>query len=40
MAKPADPTRRRFSLELPVDLLDKIDALRAEWGIRSRGDIF
>ena len=40
MAKPADPTRRLFSLELPVDLLDKIDALRAEWGIRSRGDIF
>ncbi|MDP4707063.1 MAG: ribbon-helix-helix protein, CopG family, partial [Cyanobium sp. MAG_237] len=39
MAKPADPNRRRFSLELPVDLLDKIDALRAEWGIRSRGDI-
>jgi hypothetical protein len=39
MVKPADPTRRRFSLELPVDLLDKIDGLRAEWGIRSRGDI-
>ena len=39
MAKPADTNRRRFSLELPVDLLDKIDALRAEWGIRSRGDI-
>jgi len=39
MVKPADQTRRRFSLELPVDLLDKIDGLRAEWGIRSRGDI-
>ena len=40
MAKPADPNRRRFSLELPIDLLDKIDALRVEWGIRSRGDTF
>jgi hypothetical protein len=39
MAAPGDPQRRRFSLELPVELLEKIDALKAEWGLRSRGDI-
>lgn len=31
--------RRRVSLELPVEWLDKIDALKAEWGLRNRGDI-
>ncbi|MEX0587944.1 MAG: DnaJ domain-containing protein [Cyanobium sp.] len=31
--------RRRFSLELPVGLLEKIDGLKSEWGLRSRGDI-
>lgn len=39
MASPGDPQRRRFSLELPVALLEKIDGLKAEWGLRSRGDI-
>ena len=39
MAETEDPRRRRFSLELPVDLLEKIDGLKAEWGLRSRGDI-
>jgi hypothetical protein len=39
MAAAGDPQRRRFSLELPVDLLGKIDSLKAEWGLRSRGDI-
>ncbi|MDA0716628.1 MAG: J domain-containing protein [Cyanobacteria bacterium] len=39
MGKLTGANRRRFSLELPVDLVDKIDALRAEWGLRSRGDI-
>ena len=39
MAAPGDPLRRRFSLELPVELLEKIDGLKAEWGLRSRGDI-
>lgn len=39
MASPGDPQRRRFSLELPVELLEKIDGLKAEWGLRSRGDI-
>jgi hypothetical protein len=40
MGPEGDPLRRRFSLELPVDLLEKIDGLKAEWGLRSRGDIF
>ncbi len=31
--------RRRVSLELPVEWLEKIDALKAEWGLRNRGDI-
>jgi hypothetical protein len=31
--------RRRVSLELPVEWLDKIDSLKAEWGLRTRGDI-
>lgn len=39
MAAPDAPQRRRFSLELPVELLEKIDGLKAEWGLRSRGDI-
>ena len=39
MASSGDPQRRRFSLELPVELLHKIDSLKAEWGLRSRGDI-
>lgn len=39
MASPSDPQRRRFSLELPLELLEKIDGLKAEWGLRSRGDI-
>ena len=39
MAEKEDPRRRRFSLELSVDLLDKIDGLKAELGLRSRGDL-
>lgn len=32
--------RRRISLELPEDLLERVDQLKAEWGLRSRGDLF
>ena len=39
MAGREDPRRRRFSLELPVELLQKIDGLKAELGLRSRGDL-
>jgi hypothetical protein len=39
MAGTEDPRRRRFSLELPVALLEKIDGLKAELGLRSRGDL-
>lgn len=31
--------RRRVSLELPEKWLERIDALKAEWGLRNRGDI-
>jgi hypothetical protein len=35
----SDQTRRRISLELSADLLAWIDGFKAEWGLRSRGDI-
>lgn len=43
MAEPAhaDPSgkeRRRISLEIPLALIEQIDALRREWGHRNRGD--
>ena len=31
--------RINVKIELPLSLLAKIDDLRIEWGIRSRGDI-
>lgn len=31
--------RKRFSLGLSSELIDKIDALKSEWGLRSRGAI-
>jgi len=34
-----DSQRRRLSLELPVELIEKIDLLKSELGLRSRGDI-
>ena len=39
MADAAPTPRRRVNLELPVQLLEKIDGLKAEWGLRKRGDI-
>ncbi len=39
MTEEAAGRRRRVSLELPVEWLEKIDALKAEWGLRTRGDI-
>ncbi len=32
--------RKRISIELPADLLEHLDALKGEWGLRSRGDLF
>jgi hypothetical protein len=37
-AKAVAPGRRRISLELPADLVAKVDSLKSEWGVRSRGD--
>jgi metal-responsive CopG/Arc/MetJ family transcriptional regulator len=31
--------RINVKIELPISLLAKIDDLRIEWGIKSRGDI-
>ena len=39
MVEKSDQTRRRISLELSADLLAWIDGFKAEWGLRSRGDI-
>ncbi|MFY8148485.1 MAG: J domain-containing protein [Prochlorococcaceae cyanobacterium] len=39
MGDSASGERRRISLELPIELVSQIDALRGEWGLRSRGDI-
>lgn len=33
------PQRKRISLELPAELLQQLDALKGEWGLRSRGDL-
>lgn len=35
---PIKGERKRISLELPHDLLHKLDTLKGEWGLRSRGD--
>ena len=39
MVEKSDQTRRRISLELSQELLDWMDGFKAEWGLRSRGDI-
>lgn len=38
MTAPSGEGRRRISVELPEHLVDWIDSLRAEWGLRGRGD--
>lgn len=38
MSAPAGDGRRRISVELPEHLVDWIDSLRSEWGLRGRGD--
>lgn len=39
MAEPLGPARRRFTLELSLERLAHIDALKKEWGLRNRGDV-
>ncbi len=39
MVEKNDQSRRRISLELSAELLAWIDGFKAEWGLRSRGDI-
>ena len=31
---------KRISIDLPVDLIDGVDRLRKEWGLRRRGQVF
>ena len=31
---------KRISIDLPIDLVDGVDRLRKEWGLRSRGPVF
>jgi hypothetical protein len=38
VSAPAGDGRRRISVELPEHLVDWIDSLRSEWGLRGRGD--
>jgi len=35
----ASATRRRITLELSLEKLTHIDALKREWGLRNRGDV-
>lgn len=39
MTEDSGARRRRVSLELPEKWLERIDSLKAEWGLRNRGDI-
>ena len=31
---------KRISIDLPIDLVDGVDRLRKEWGLRARGLVF
>jgi hypothetical protein len=39
VADPIDQDRRRTSVDLPIAMLAKLDALKKEWGLRKRGDL-
>ncbi|MFN6340618.1 MAG: J domain-containing protein [Cyanobacteriota bacterium] len=39
LSESAPPARRRFTLELSLEKLAHIDALKKEWGLRKRGDV-
>ncbi len=40
MAEGEDKEVKRISIELTIDLIDGVDRLREEWGLRSRGKVF
>ncbi len=40
MAEGEDKEVKRISIDLPIDLVDGVDRLRKEWGLRRRGQVF
>ncbi len=40
MAEGEDKDVKRISIDLPIDLIDGVDRLRKEWGLRRRGLVF
>ena len=40
MAEGEEKDVKRISIELTIDLIDGVDRLRKEWGLRSRGHVF
>ena len=40
MAEGQEKDVKRISIDLPIDLIDGVDRLRKEWGIRGRGQVF
>ncbi len=40
MAKGEEKKVKRISIDLPIDLIDGVDRLRKEWGLRRRGLVF
>tara|TARA_Y100001968_G_scaffold41672_2_gene31762 strand:- start:958 stop:1995 length:1038 start_codon:yes stop_codon:yes gene_type:complete len=40
VAEEEDKNAKRISIDLPIDLIDGVDRLRKEWGLRRRGQVF
>jgi len=40
VAEGEDKEAKRISIDLPIDLIDGVDRLRKEWGLRRRGQVF
>lgn len=39
MSKPEDEGSRRISVDLPIQLIERFDELKREWGLRGRGAV-
>ena len=40
MAEGEEKEVKRISIDLPIELIDGVDRLRKEWGLRRRGLVF
>ena len=40
VAEGEDKDVKRISIDLPIELIDGVDRLRKEWGLRRRGAVF